>query len=109
MQGCQKNSHQFNRDLIRQLIRRFFIDIFCLGRRVELYKLSHEKVQKRELLPKFAEKLKFLMRFVEIFDKYFTPRVLKEIVEKRLWRKIDVISGFYEKNNKNYVFLERTL
>ena len=47
------------------------------------------------------------MRFVEIFDKYFTPRVLKEIVEKQLWRKTDVNSDFYEKNSRNDVFLER--
>ena len=105
MQGCQKNSRQFKSRFNSGIkFAGFLSDIFCLRRRVELYKLSHEKVQKRELLPKYAGKLKFLMRFVEIFDKYFKPRVLKETVEKRLWRKIDVTSDFYEKKTLKATF-----
>ena len=49
------------------------------------------------------------MRFVEIFNKYFTPLVLKEIVEKRFWKKIDLKCDFYEKNIEDDVFLERTV
>ena len=105
MQGCQKISHQLKSRFNSGIkIAGFLIDNFCLRRRVELYKLSHEKVQKRELLPKYAGTLKFLMRFVEIFDKYFTPRVLKETVEKQLWRKIDVNSDFFEKKTLKATF-----
>ena len=81
MQSCGKNSHQF-KSRFNSGIRRFFYWHFCLRPRVELYKVLHEIVPKRELMPKNAEKLKFLMRFVEIFNKYFTPLVLEEIVEK---------------------------
>ena len=66
--------------------------------------MSHEKVQKRELMPKNAEKLKFLMRCVEIFN---IP-VLKEIVEKLFLKKFDLNCYFYGKKIKNDVFLERT-
>ena len=93
MQGRQKIRTNLNRDSIRELVRRFFIEIFCLGPRVELYKLSHEKVQKRELMPKNDEKLKFLMRFVEILN---TPRFERNCRETVL-----------EKNDLNCFFCKK--
>ena len=57
MQGCQKIRTNLNRNLSRELVRRFFHWYFCLRPRVELYKLSHEKVQKRELMPKNNKKI----------------------------------------------------
>ena len=80
--GLSKISHQF-KSQFNSGKAGFFIDIFCLRPPVELYKLSHEKVQKRELMPKNAKKLKFLC----VLLKYLTPLVLKEIVEKRYWKK----------------------
>ena len=83
----------------------FSLIFFCLKLRVELYKLSHEKVQKRELMPKKAEQLKFLMRFVEIFN---TPR-FERIFRETVLKKIDLNRYFYwKKNIENDVFLERT-
>ena len=80
-QGCQKNSHR----LIRELIGRLLIDIFdrlfwrLNWKGIQYYVLfsirTAEQIVSREsseteLLPKNAEKSKFLMRFVEIFNLY---------------------------------------
>ena len=87
MQGFQTNRANLNRNLLRELVRRFFHWYFCLRTRVELYKLSHEKVQKRELMPKKAEKLKFLMRFVEIFNTPRFERNFRETILEKNWFK----------------------
>ena len=70
-----------------------------------MYKLSHEKVQERELMPKNAEKLKFFMRFVEIFN---TPRFERNCRETVLEKNRFNSVFLWKKNIKNDVFLERT-
>ena len=93
--GLSKNSHQFKSQFNSGISSPVFsLIFFCLRPLVELYKLSLEKVQKRELMPKNAEKLKIFMRFVEIFN---TPRFEKNcretVLEKNrfkslfLWKK----------------------